>query len=72
MEILGLKISERAQDLVHEVENLFSKNIHVKYGNMTIGANETYISTIVDGVPTIIINQGKRLMKKIWYTRYGI
>lgn len=41
MEILGLKISERAQDLVHEVENLFSKNIHVKYGTMTIGANET-------------------------------
>ena len=36
MEILGLKISERAQDLVHEVENLFSKNIHVIYGNMTI------------------------------------
>lgn len=72
MEILGLKISERAQDLVHEVENLFSKNIHVKYGTMTIGANETYISTIVDGVPTIIIKHGQKveeeiLVHEIWH-----
>lgn len=61
MEILGLKISKIAQNLVHEVENLFSKNIHVKYGNMTIGANETYISTIVDDIPTIIIKQGQEV-----------
>lgn len=72
MEILGLKISERAQDLVHKVENLFNKNIHIKYGNMTIGANETYISTIVDGVPTIIIKQGQKvdeenLVHEIWH-----
>lgn len=72
MEILGLKISERAQDLVHKVEDLFSKNIHVRYGNMTIGANETYISTILDGVPTIIIKQGQKveeeiLVHEIWH-----
>jgi hypothetical protein len=72
MEILGLKISERAQDLIHELENLFGKSINVKYGNMTIGANEIYISTIVDGVPTIIIKHGQKveeeiLVHEIWH-----
>lgn len=65
MKILDLEISDKTISFKKSVESFFNRPIEILVGEMSIGANETYESSVIENTPRITIKRGEIVNEEI-------